>query len=265
MTATFWQSLTRESLTVVNDMRRKVNRLRAQMLQQNRTVDDIAVEIRIHFGLSPLAAYRTAHGMSQPEVVDHYRGQSPSAVMDQPLLSRLEMFPAFGSRAPLATHIITLASIYRTTPLTLLDPTALDRLDPQERDVLIRCNPGFTAAPPSLGESTFSISTAQVGLPAPGSLKEEVEVIARRAMRFATGAEGSNVGPEMLEQIRAEVAHVARLYPQKSLVHLMSSLAELQDMVFRLLEGKQRPAESADLYLLSGIISGMLAKCPCTN
>ncbi|MEW9556324.1 GNAT family N-acetyltransferase [Nonomuraea sp. NPDC050783] len=31
-------------------------------------------------------------------------------------------------------------------------------------------------------------------------------------------------------------------------------------MAFRLLEGRQRPAETADLYLLSGIISGMLAK-----
>jgi hypothetical protein len=244
---------------MVNDMRRRVYRLRTQMLAQNRAVDDIAVEIRIQFGMTPLAAYRYALGMSQPDVVEQYRDQSPSAVMDQPLLSRLEMFPAFGSRAPLATHLITLASVYRTTPLTLLDPNALDRLDPQERDILIRCNPGFTAAP-NLGESTYATSTAQIRRPAPGSLQEEVEVIARRAMRFATGAEGSNVGPEMLEQIRAEVARVAQLYPKRSLVHLMGSLAELQDMVFRLLEGRQRPAETADLYLLSGIISGMLAK-----
>ncbi|MEW9556325.1 hypothetical protein [Nonomuraea sp. NPDC050783] len=198
---------------MVNDIRRRVNRLRTQMLNQNRTTDEVAVEIRIQFGLTPLAAYRAALGMSQPEVVEHYRDQSPTAVMDQPLLSRLEMFPAFGSRAPLATHLITLASVYRTTPLTLLEPNALDRLDPQERDLLIRCNPGFTAAPPSLGESTFFTPTAQVRLPVHGSLQEEVEVIARRAMRFATGAQGSNVGPEMLEQIRAEVAHVARGSP----------------------------------------------------
>ncbi|HEX4816018.1 MAG TPA: hypothetical protein VFV66_25010 [Nonomuraea sp.] len=245
---------------MVNDIRRRVNRLRKQMLGQNRTIDDIAVEIRVQFGFSPLAAYRSALGLSQPEAVDQYRDQSPSAVMDQPLLSRLEMFPAFGSRAPLATHIMTLASVYRTTPLTLLDPNALDRMDPQERDILIRCNPGFTAAPPNLGERAYSSPSAQVRLPATGSLHEEADMIARRAMRFATGAEGSNVGPEMLEQIRAEVAHVARLYPRKSLVHLMGSLAELQDMTFRLLEGRQRPAETADLYLLSGIISGMLAK-----
>ncbi|MEU6729315.1 hypothetical protein ABZ917_36905 [Nonomuraea wenchangensis] len=31
-------------------------------------------------------------------------------------------------------------------------------------------------------------------------------------------------------------------------------------MVFRLLEERQRPAETADLFLLSGIVSGMLAK-----
>ncbi|GAA2215649.1 hypothetical protein GCM10009850_111170 [Nonomuraea monospora] len=67
-------------------------------------------------------------------------------------------------------------------------------------------------------------------------------------------------GPETLQQIRSEVAHVAQLYPRQPLAHLLGSLAELQDMVFRLLEGRQRPTESADLYLLSGIISGMLAK-----
>ncbi|WP_248966262.1 hypothetical protein [Sphaerisporangium perillae] len=83
--------------------------------------------------------------------MDHYRAQSPAAVMDQTTLSRLESFPGYGSRAPLATHIITLASVYRTTPLTLLEPNSLDRLDSQERDLLIRCNPGFSTAPPNLG------------------------------------------------------------------------------------------------------------------
>ncbi|WP_344581742.1 hypothetical protein [Nonomuraea roseoviolacea] len=245
---------------MANDIRRSVNRLRKQMLSQNRTVTDIAVEIRIQFGCTPLAAYRMALGLSQPDVVERYRQQTPSAVMDQPLLSRLEMFPAVGSRAPLATHLITLACVYETTPLALMDPNSLDRLNPQERDVLIRCNPGFATSPPSLGEVGRLPSSAHVRLPASGSLQEEVEMIARRAMQFATGVEGSNVGPEMLGQLREEVAHVARLYPVKPLGHLMGSLAELQDMVFRLLEGRQRPAETADLFLLSGIISGMLAK-----
>lgn len=244
---------------MANDIRRRVNRLRAQMRSQNRTTHDIAVEIRVRFRVTPLAAYRMALGMSQPEVVDQYKEQFPTAVMDQPLLSRLEMFPAFGSRTPLATHLTTLASVYGTTPLSLLDPDSLDRLDPAERDVLIRCNPGFAAAPPSLGDA-LTPTALQARLPAPGSLQEEVEMIARRAMRFTTGVEGSNVGPEMLEQLRAEVAHVARLYPIKPLSHVMGSLAELQDVVFRLLEGHQRPAERTDLFLLSGMISGMLAK-----
>lgn len=245
---------------MANDYRRRVNRLRAQMRTQHRSVDDIAVEIRIQFGCPPLAAYRMAHGFSQPEVVERYREQMPTAVMDQPLLSRLEMFPASGSRAPLATHLITLASVYGTTPLTLLDPNALDKLDPMERDVLIRCNSGFAASAPPRGDGAYAPTALQVRLPAPGSLQEEVDMIARRAMQFATGVAGTNVGPEMLEQLRAEVAHVARLYPRKPLAHIMGSLAQLQDVTFRLLEGRQRPAETADLFLLSGIISGMLAK-----
>lgn len=245
---------------MVNDVRRKVNRLRAQMRGQNRTTGNIAVEIRIRFGYGPLAAYRMALGLSQPEVVERYREHCPTGVLDQPLLSRLETFPAYGSRAPLATHLITLASVYGTTPLTLLDPDALDRLDPAERDVLIRCNAGFAASPPDLGRELHAPTAGQVRLTAPGSLHEEVEMIARRALRFATGVEGSNVGPETLEQLHAEVTHIARLYPVRPLGCLMGSLAELQDVVFRLLDGRQRPAERADLFLLSGVISGMLAK-----
>lgn len=239
--------------------RSKINHLRKRMTAHNRTVAEIAVEIRIEFGCTPLAACRMAHGLSQPDVVERYRQQTPAAVMDQPLLSRLETFPARGSRAPLATHLITLASVYGTPPLTLLSPYALDQLDPAERDLLIRCNAGFAAAP-ALGGGMCSSPQVHVQLPAPGGLHEEVEMIALKAMRFATGVEGSNVSPDTLEQIRAEVAHVAQLYPVKPLIELMGRLAELQEMVFRLLEGHQRTEERGDLFLLSGVIAGMLAK-----
>ncbi|MEU6729314.1 hypothetical protein ABZ917_36900 [Nonomuraea wenchangensis] len=209
---------------MVNDIRRRVNRLRNQMRNQNRSTAEIAVELRVQFQLPPLPAYRMALGLSQPDVVEQYRAQSPSAFMDQPLLSRLEMFPAFGSKPPLATHLITLASVYGTTPLTLLDPNSLDRLAPHEREVLIRCNPGF-ADSPTLGGGTSAMPTVDVRPPVPGSLQEEIDMIARRALKFAAAVEGSNVGPELLQQLRDEVRHVARLYPVTPLAHLMGSLA----------------------------------------
>ncbi|WP_326829263.1 hypothetical protein OIE13_34295 [Streptosporangium sp. NBC_01810] len=243
--------------------KKDINRLRTEMSHQGRGVEEIAEEIRLVCGGSRLAAFRMALGLSQPEVVDRYRQQTPTSIIDQPLLSRLEMFPAAGSRAPQATQIIALASLYGTTPLRLLDPVALNRLDPLERDVLIRCNSGFTSSTTSAGEvssSTPARVRSLVQAPASDSLQGEVEMAARKALRFTVAAEGSNIGPETLDQLRAEVTRLTLAYQQQPLTTLMGDLIGLQDVTFRLLEGRQRPAEATEMYLFAGVISGMLAK-----
>ncbi|WP_235017880.1 hypothetical protein [Thermomonospora echinospora] len=229
----------------------------------------MAAEIRQMTGCSPLASFRTALGWSQPEVVERYAESAPGSVMDQPLLSRLEGFPAAGSRPPQATQIITLASLYGTSPLRLLSPTALDRLDEHERAVLIRCNAAFTAVPAPAGPPARENSTALAisqppttprALSATDHLERQVDMAARRALRFAVTAEGSNIGPETLDQLRDEVAWIAAAYPQQPLPSLLGDLIDLQDVAFRLLEGRQRPTETSELYVLAGAISGMLAK-----
>jgi hypothetical protein len=258
-----------EEIVMSGWSKRDVNRLRAKMTQQGRGGEEVAAEIRQLTGCSPLAAFRMALGWSQPEVVERYAEVAPGSVMDQPLLSRLEGFPAAGSRPPQATQIITLASLYSTTPLRLLAPEALDRLEEHERAVLIRCNAAFTAAPPGAGPPMGSGAGAShipttMSRPrlmtAAHQLERQVEMAARRALRFAVTVEGSNIGPETLDQLRDEVARLAVAYPQQPLPALLGDLIELQDVAFRLLEGRQRPAEAAEMYLLAGAISGMLAK-----
>ncbi|RBQ22149.1 hypothetical protein DP939_01030 [Spongiactinospora rosea] len=83
---------------------------------------------------------------------------------------------------------------------------------------------------------------------------------ARRARRFVASSEASNVGPETLTQLREETARIAGAYLLQPLPTLLFDLIECQDVAFRLLEGRQRPTESVELYLLAGITSGMLAK-----
>ncbi|MFD9947158.1 hypothetical protein ACFWYW_23730 [Nonomuraea sp. NPDC059023] len=247
-------------------LRRHVNRLRAQMIDQGRTVPEIAVELRIKFQLSPLAAYRTALGLSQADVVDRYALQPTGTYLDQALLSRFETFPT-GGRAPLATHITTLAAVYGTRPLDLLDADRLDRLDRQEREILIRCNAGYALAPLGLAgdviDSTHDTAPARpLVRPAitDDPLKEAVRMAARRARRFATLVQGGNVGPETLPQLRDDVARVARDYPRTPLNELLPEMSELQEVIYTLLEGRQRPDETADLYMLAGVVGGMLAK-----
>jgi hypothetical protein len=81
---------------------------------------------------------------------------------------------------------------------------------------------------------------------------------ARRAFWFAAATEGSNVGPKTMEQLWDEVARLAKAYPTQPLPMLLGDLVEVQDVAFRLLEGCQRPDQTRDLYLLAGVMSGLL-------
>lgn len=96
--------------------------------------------------------------------------------------------------------------------------------------------------------------------PDPTSLERQVTMSTRRAARFTTFAETHNVGPEALDQLREDVGVLANDYIREPLVSIIGDLVQTQEIVFRLLEGKQKPAQSRDLYLLAGLVSGLLAK-----
>jgi hypothetical protein len=91
-------------------------------------------------------------------------------------------------------------------------------------------------------------------------LERQVTMSTRRAARFTTFAERHNVGPETVDQLRDAVSVLANDYIREPLVTVIGDLIETQEAIFRLLEGKQKPARTRDLYLLAGIASGLLAK-----
>jgi tetratricopeptide (TPR) repeat protein len=92
------------------------------------------------------------------------------------------------------------------------------------------------------------------------ALERQVAMATRRAARFATFAEIDNVGPEAVAQLQDDVVYLANAYIHDPLSAIMGNLVEEQETVFRLLEGKQKPALSRDLYLLAGVVSGLIAK-----
>ena len=79
-------------------------------------------------------------------------------------------------------------------------------------------------------------------------------------MRFGASADSSNVGSESLDQLRAEVGRLAVAYFQQPLPVILGDIVSLQDLTFNLLEGRQRPRETRELYVIGGLTSGMLAK-----
>ena len=244
-----------------------ITRLREVMHSQGRGTDEIADEVRAVCNVTRLASYRLALGLSQPQAVARYREAAEGGAFDQPTLSRLEQFPAQGSRTPLAVQLMALATVYGTQPVRLLTPDALEQLDPREREVILRlaARPGTGGArrPPVPVESPVAgpVSGDPVsGRPVAAGPQGRLVTAARRAFQFSALVEGSNVGPETLAELEAEVCRLAAGYLQQPIGRLLPGLTQIQDVGIRLLEGRQRPLQAATLFRLTGIVSGMLAK-----
>lgn len=87
-----------------------------------------------------------------------------------------------------------------------------------------------------------------------------IAVGAERARAFLIKAEAVNVGSESLDQLTDDVRRLTRAYPLEPLEVLLSDIVETQAQAFTLLEGRQRPEHTRDLYLLAGVVSGLMAK-----
>jgi hypothetical protein len=99
------------------------------------------------------------------------------------------------------------------------------------------------------------------GHPLPMNSERIVAMAARKAFRFGTSADSSNAGRMALDQLLAETARLAVAYEQLPLPEVVGDIAALQDQAFVLLEGRQRPRETRELYVIAGLASGLIAKC----
>lgn len=87
-----------------------------------------------------------------------------------------------------------------------------------------------------------------------------ISMSADRARDFLARAEETNLGPETIDQLTDDVRRLAIASQDQPFPLLLPDLAETQDRAFGLLEGRQKPEQTRDLYLLAGIVSGFLAK-----
>lgn len=98
------------------------------------------------------------------------------------------------------------------------------------------------------------------GLPSSGSQGGLLVMAAQRARHFSIIAGDTGASPEVVAQFRDEVQRLAVLYPQRPLTELLGDLVDVQDGLFTLLERRQQPQVAGDLYFLSSVVGGLLAK-----
>jgi hypothetical protein len=87
-----------------------------------------------------------------------------------------------------------------------------------------------------------------------------IAMSADRARDFLTHFEVSNVGAETLDQLIDDIRRLVTASQHQPLPTLLSDLVDTQDRAFELLERRQRPAQTRDLCVITGIACGLMAK-----
>jgi len=91
------------------------------------------------------------------------------------------------------------------------------------------------------------------------SPEEVIAMAASESARFGQFVEQTNLGPHTLEQFEADLRRIATTYPNRPVYPMFVELRELRNRAFELLEGRQRPNQARDLYLVTGLLCGVLA------
>jgi hypothetical protein len=106
------------------------------------------------------------------------------------------------------------------------------------------------------------VATVEVLGSVPGdhlAMQREVAMAASESAHFGQFAEQSNVGPHTLEQFRADLVRIVTNYPNRPVYPLFVEVRALRNRAFELLEGRQYPEQSRELYLVAGALCGVLA------
>ncbi|WP_322747939.1 MULTISPECIES: helix-turn-helix domain-containing protein [unclassified Frankia] len=91
------------------------------------------------------------------------------------------------------------------------------------------------------------------------SVERMVTMAARESADFSRAADRSNVGPLTVEQFHDDATWLAARYPHRPVSPSFAEIVELRNHAFSLLEDRQRPDEARDLYVIAGVLCGMLA------
>jgi hypothetical protein len=115
--------------------------------------------------------------------------------------------------------------------------------------------PGSDVVPPHDVATGFPASVALDRL----SERALIQGAAHESSAHAEWAEASNVGEATLEQLDADVRRLAAAYVHVPPLPMFAEMLRVRDRIYRLLAGRQKPAATARLHLLAGMLCGLLA------
>ncbi|EFL23901.1 putative transcriptional regulator, XRE family [Streptomyces himastatinicus ATCC 53653] len=234
--------------------------LRHDMAAAGCSRADMVVEMRVRFRLRPREAWRHAHGWTLQGTADRvtelgFRRPGEAVAADASLVGKWEKWPGPSGRRPSLAVLLLLAGVFGCDVEDIVDLADRKALPESEQRILRHSVTALVAA----GPQPLPVPPSPPAEAADPSGQDLVRTAADESAAWAQAAEVSNVGDIALEQLMADIRALAADYLTQEPVAVFLRTRRLRDRVFALLEGRQRPRQSADLYVAAGYLCGLLA------
>lgn len=227
--------------------------LRARLHGERATVREIAAQMQAVFGDRPRRAWRHALDWTQWKLVMEFRAATDTTV-DESRLSKWENWPHGGAQ-PGLEDLARLAAAFghSCTILDLIDDVDREHLPGPQRDLLDMLARSVNLSPEAATPSRYA--GVQSRGTYDGSMlptREEVTMAADESAQFQRWSAATNVDDLVLEQLVDDIGDLARSYLSEPPAHVFARAVGLRDVTFRLLQGRQRPTHTMELYRVAG-------------
>jgi hypothetical protein len=195
----------------------------------------VAENLMTECGIRPRTAWRLAAELSLDGAAVRYNAitRDPRAGMRGSRIWEFEQWPERGVR-PTLPALRVLAQAYGTTWRSLLELRDLEQLPAKELAEYHADVPPPAAAPPPLDAGTNMLADA---------------------MALTT----TNVDDVQLDDLWSDVTFLGNAYTRTAPASVLRQLSLVQQRVATLLKGRQRPAQTRDLYLINAKCCAMMA------
>ncbi|MFN2495805.1 MAG: hypothetical protein ABR608_07845 [Pseudonocardiaceae bacterium] len=260
--------------------RAEVDELRLRMELLDAPVDVIAAEIGRCYAYRPRATYRLARGWEQKEAAQRYNAlvqakgveHAGRDTMTPSRISEFERWPETNRKPPVYV-LLTLAELYGTAVATLLDVADLAALHPVERAALLGrgvTTTDLVARPPAIVVADTCAESASASRGRRRALLLEttlssfspedfVTEAADQSVEAAAQAQATNVGASRVPMLERTVDDIAHAYERAAPLPLFRRTLGVRNQVLELLEGRQHPHQTTQLYAVAGSVCALLA------
>lgn len=221
-------------------------------------VEQVAADLISRCQKRPREAWRLAAELSLDEAAARYNTirTARGAPMRQARVWDYEQWPRAGAR-PTVRALKILAQVYGTTWDRLVDLEDLTHMNEQDREAYHAVTAARRRGAAMVASTPVAASTAlepgEDGADAAeadaAGAEDVIEEAAEQSAQLATWAGSTNVDDDLLDQLGRRIRGVAHAYVYYRPYPLLVRTCRIRNRVRTLLQGRQRPPQTRELYL----------------